>query len=448
MTSALSGANPQIPVNLFSVSTEPVKTETPIQNPKGPLAPEALKGKTVHEAISMQATADGTIKEGAAFNIEKLVGHFPKDGDGNILADHYTDGDKKFFKFDVAWEAKVNGKSVEFTQVIYTSIQIPADGSKLNDASKHAYEVAKSYELLQRNLKTGGSSSQIRAIQSCALISFEKKVTQLDLKNYKTSYIPKTSSGVELDVGLIGFTREPKIKPDKVSVVFKSRLYKMQAQNIILKEGTGDEKVDKAHLDQQLKEVRMQTQAALKSKKVKNSDAIEIKSLNNQLNNLLDEKDGELNVVEAKRKDLEASFDATPPVKDLQDAKIREGDLLKLLEKELKNPRLTAEHKEELKVEIDTSRAKIKEIEEKIISMKKTVLEDPIIEEGERFELEVEPKNESVVIDFEDSGSSDAELLESEEEVGGNPDLFGEGIKIGEYSPMPNDDQSNNKESI
>ena len=202
MTSALSGANPQIPVNLFSVSTEPVKTETP----KTPLQKKDFEGKTVFQAISMQAKADGTIKEGDIPKITKLVGHFPKEGE-NIIADHYIEGDKKYFKFDVTWKATVNDESVEFTQVIYTSIEIPADGSKLQDASKQAYEVAKSYELLQRNLKQTGASSGLRAIQTNALISFEKTTPSLNLDNYKTSYIPKTSSG-NLSVDLLKFAKE------------------------------------------------------------------------------------------------------------------------------------------------------------------------------------------------------------------------------------------------
>ena len=118
----------------------------------------------------------------------------------------------------------------------------------------------------------------------------------------------------------------------------------------------------------------------------------------------------------------------------------------------------------ETQFEIDILKVQSNEIEAKIISMKKAILEDSIVDgeieekieltlEVESYKLEeqsdtVENKSE-VIADLKlDDESSDAELLESEEEVGGNPDLFGEGMKIGEYSPMPNDDQSNDKESI
>jgi len=471
MTSAINSVNPDplVSGNLPSVSTEPLKTAAPKENPKT-IPKEELKGKTVFEAITMQAKADGAIRAGDTPSISKLVGHFPKEGD-NVVADYYMEGDKKFFKFDVTWKATVNDKDVEFTQVIYTSIEIPTDGLKLKGASNQAYEVAKSYELLQRNLTEKLITSDIKAIRQNALVSFEKTTPNLNLDNYKVSYIPKTSSG-NLDVGLLKLDKRPKINLDKkIGLVFASRLQKMQGLNVILlAEGSGsvkaecdrkdaglpakvDANVYKAHVDGQLKEVKKQNKAALAPVKVANADAIEVKQLRNELDGLLNERQGDLALLEEKRQEIENKFDAIPEIKELQEVKKRSGELLIVLENQLNSREVSDKNKKELEPEIASLEKQIQEIEEKIISMKKAILEDPIIEEegeGERFELKVEEEaefgNKSVVIDFEDLESSDTELLESEEESRDISDIFRDGVELGKYSPMPNDDQSNNKE--
>lgn len=443
MTAAINGANPLNPLvsgNLSSVSTGSLKTETPKETPKTSLPKENFKGKTVFEAITMQAKADETIKEDDNPRISKLVGHFPKEGD-SIMADHYMEGDKKFFKFDVTWKATVNDKSVEFTQVIYTSIEIPADDSKLKGASNQAYEVAKSYELLQRNLTEKLITSDIKAIRDNALISFEKTTPNLNIANYKVSYIPKTLSG-NLDVGLLKLDKIPKKNPDKkIGLVFASRLQKMQGQNVILlSEGSGsvkaecdrkdaglpakvDDKDYKVHLGDKVKEVEKQNIKALAQGKVANADAITIKQEQKDLKDLLAKVPGDNDVVGAL-KDFKKKFDAIPEIKELQEVKKGSGELLIVLKNQLNSREVSDENKKELEPEIASLEKQIQEIEEKIISMKKAVLEDPIIEEeeveGERFELKVEEEaefgNKSVVIDFEDLESSDAELLESEEE--------------------------------
>ncbi len=440
MTAAMNGANPLNPLisgNLPSVSTEPLKTTTPQETPKAPIPPKEFEGKTVFEAISMQAKADGTIKEGDTPKITKLIGHFPKEGE-NIIADHYTEGNKKYFKFDVTWKATVNDKSVEFTQVIYTSIEIPADDSKLQKASKDAYEVAKSYELLQRNLKQTGSSPELRAIQTNALISFEKKTPNLDMNNYKASYIPKTSSE-NLSVELLQLDKTPKVYRDKVERVFAYRLHKMQAQNIILlTEGSGSDKAEcnrrdegfsskvsdkiyQTHLDDKSQELKKQNKAALAlNNNVSKSDANELQQMTREVNRLTKEKPGDLALIEGKKQEIAKKLDETPEIEVLQAAKSRTDKFIKVVENATKGSK-------DVDPELEKMKADSKKLGEKIQNMKKDLLEKPIVDDEEKIELTVEddPKlNEA-------DESSDVELLDSDDE-------FSDPIKVPELIKEPN----------
>jgi len=244
----------------------------------------------------------------------------------------------------------------------------------------------------------------------------------------------------------------------------------MQSQNIILSQGSGIKQAEierkaadlshenvssedfKDYLDGKLKELKEQTKAALSPVKVANADAITIKQEQKDLKDLVAKVPGGNDVVGAL-KDFEKKFDAIPEIKELQEVKKRSGELLIVLKNQPNSREVSDENKKELESEIASLEKQIQEIEEKIISMKKAVLEDPIIEEegeGERFELKFEGEaefgNKSVVIDFEDLESSDAVLLESEEESRDISDIFRDGVELGKHSPMPNDDQSNNKE--
>ncbi len=163
----------------ISVSTDP--TSVRHQPPSQTLD---HTGVSTYFAIRRELKAQHDISMGDDIKFSKVTGHFSKDN-GAVVADTYTQDGKSYFKFDVRWEAKVgeapNDKSVSFNQTIYTSIKVPSgtDAQNYENAKQNAYQVAKSYELIQKNLVKPENppqnyGTQIDIIKSQNKILFEK----------------------------------------------------------------------------------------------------------------------------------------------------------------------------------------------------------------------------------------------------------------------------------
>lgn len=104
---------------------------------------------------------------------------------------------------DVKWKATLTDanhqpKTIEFTQTVFTSVKIPKEGGadlesvrKYESAKQDAFQLAKSYELIQRNLTIQPNNdpdirAQIDALKNNNRISFQKPAGNLQA-NHKVS---------------------------------------------------------------------------------------------------------------------------------------------------------------------------------------------------------------------------------------------------------------------
>lgn len=117
--------------------------------------PKVLEGLTTFEAISQVSKIP---KED--LKIENIEGSFEKSGNDDVLVGISKVGEDCFFKFEVLFKVdlkKPDGslEKVEFKQTVFTTVKVPmgSDPQLFEAAKNKAYQAAKSYELLQHNLK-------------------------------------------------------------------------------------------------------------------------------------------------------------------------------------------------------------------------------------------------------------------------------------------------------
>jgi|GEM_PF-2916667 len=212
------------------------RVDPPENGPNQPVPKGPLEGKTVYEAIHITANTSDNLQ------ITKLKGKFQKDETNHdiVIADSYTVEGKKFFKFIVDWEAKIEGKTdpVIFSQTIFTNVEIPEKGSiqDLEYAEKKAYQLAKSYELIQKNIvkrppniKDEDYKKQVDTLKSQNLISFKKD--ESIKSKHQFSELKAESNNVPLYLS--------KEKTDKTSRQLFLRLDLIPNQKIILRGGSG-----------------------------------------------------------------------------------------------------------------------------------------------------------------------------------------------------------------
>lgn len=114
--------------------------------------PKDLEDMSVYNAIGVVAH-----ETGGQFTVKEIKGHFSetKGAHPEAIVDE-QDGN---FKFNVRFEAKImtesgQEKTVTFVQTIFTDVKAPTGYNlqEFENAKKEAYQIAKSYELIQRNL--------------------------------------------------------------------------------------------------------------------------------------------------------------------------------------------------------------------------------------------------------------------------------------------------------
>lgn len=198
----------------------------------------SLVGKTVYEAIKIT----GNIPDDN-FQITKLKGKFPRDdlNPGTVIADSYKIDGKQYFKFDVVWDVEIADREpIQFTQEIFTSVKIPSNSQDLEYAKQKAYQLAKSYELIQKNLvvvkRPANLSDEVYNSQVSAL----KKESQISFQNDSSQSVnnPSQSKIFEM-LAYSSQSRTPlyltKEKTNKATQVVFSRIESMSNQKIILR---------------------------------------------------------------------------------------------------------------------------------------------------------------------------------------------------------------------
>lgn len=215
------------------------RVDNPIKENQAPERQEnSLVGKTVFEAIKIT----GKIPDDN-FQITKLKGEFPRD-DNNpdaVIADSYKIDGKQYFKFDVVWKVKIEGRDpIQFSQEIFTSVKIPSNSQDLEYAKQKAYQLAKSYELIQKNLvvvKRPANlsdevyNSQVSALKRESQISFQKDSSQT-VNNPSQSKIFDMLAYSSQSRTPLYLTKE---KTNKATQVVFSRIESMSNQKIILR---------------------------------------------------------------------------------------------------------------------------------------------------------------------------------------------------------------------
>jgi hypothetical protein len=168
------GPNPNIIDNTLRLPNPP-----PIAPPQN--LSSKFEGKTVYEAIALQSGI-----QASDLKIEKIKGKFEKDSYNadSIIASSYKMGGKEYFKFEVEWEVKVEGVKgpIKFKQDIFTNMEIPPLDSPSHESAKsEAFQVAKSYELIQKSLakkpdsiSTPTYDAQVDVLKRNNHISFQK----------------------------------------------------------------------------------------------------------------------------------------------------------------------------------------------------------------------------------------------------------------------------------
>ncbi|HRD56130.1 MAG TPA: hypothetical protein PLC42_07015 [Parachlamydiaceae bacterium] len=155
-------------------------TKKAVQQQLADAAASKYEGMTVHEAIKTEVGFDG-------FSVVKIKGKFQHKDESTVIAGFYEAAEKKYFQFDVTWTATVKNqenneeKTVEFSQAVYTNVEIPkgANIQEFEKAKEHAYDLAKSFELLQHNLvklenPPKNYKEQIDAVKNNSIILFKK----------------------------------------------------------------------------------------------------------------------------------------------------------------------------------------------------------------------------------------------------------------------------------
>lgn len=144
-------------------------------------------GVSTYFAIRREFEAQHNVSTADDLKFSKVSGKFSKDN-GDVIADTYNQDGKAYFKFDVTWTAVAgespNEKSVSFQQTIFTSIKVPSgtNPQEYENAKQKAYQVAKSYELIQKNLVKPENprenyNDQINIIKSQNKLLFAKDTT-------------------------------------------------------------------------------------------------------------------------------------------------------------------------------------------------------------------------------------------------------------------------------
>jgi hypothetical protein len=230
------GPNPNI------VNMNNQKPQFPQKPANAPNKSVNFEGKTVHEAIVIQALEKGL--NVTNLKIDKLKGKFPKDEQNlnAIVADRYKIGNNEYFKFQVEWEVKISGldEPIKFKQDIFTNVLIPHQSStKFESAKTEAFEIAKSYELIQKNLVKKPDSfddtahkKQIDALKTNNQISFQKifEDAAKPESSRKLKVFEATSYGTNTPLYLTAD------KTDKITgaVFAGERFARMSTQTIIL----------------------------------------------------------------------------------------------------------------------------------------------------------------------------------------------------------------------
>lgn len=176
---------------------------------------KAREGVTTHQAVQNFSGFD-------RISITSIKGEFDHADPTTVKAGvHEDESGAKYFKFNVSWTANVvnkdnsqETKEVTFNQTIYTNVEVPKNPSPLafQSAKDQAYNVAKSYELLQHNLVKPTEDSrpedyktQMQAVKNNNLIFFEKTrenseqpVGSLMAGHHIAKMEPRTLQGISL----------------------------------------------------------------------------------------------------------------------------------------------------------------------------------------------------------------------------------------------------------